>query len=416
MKISWINYIIDILIALSFGVLAVTGILKYPQVIHFFAERDILLPGSALSAVHRWSGLILTGGALLHLVLHLRWIKNMTVNLGKKLAHLFSEKIKRKRQNHPKILPILIGGIFLLGIVFVFGAMRNTGRGTSENGGAGEAPMSPATPGRSGEPAADVPADIRISIKGFGAFSFDPNRVESVRPEVFAPGSFSVFDILVHLHKQDKIDLEYHFDPELSTHIIDSINGEAGWWYRVVYDGGWRENNVFRMDLYPYKDRTVVSLLRAREDELERIYTTFREETERKARMRGYGTLIIPEVIIDGTQETLRFEDVEVTAYNLRTDLFQEGVITAVDVIMSLGDQGKISYDVQWYESVGTAGVVRNYFVQRINEDAMWGRCGFVYDSGSREFYGFSGNHIHLPPDARVLTAPEYVRFFWICI
>jgi hypothetical protein len=25
-------------------------------------------------------------------------------------------------------------------------------------------------------------------------------------------------------------------------------------------------------------------------------------------------------------------------------------------------------------------------------------------------------NHIHLPADTRVLNAPEYVEFFWICI
>ena len=87
-------------------------------------------------------------------------------------------------------------------------------------------------------------------------------------------------------------------------------------------------------------------------------------------------------VIIDGTQESLRFEDVEVESHNLRPDLFEEGGVTAIDVIMSLGDQEKLSYDVEWYESIGTAGVVRNYFVQRMNSDAMWGRCGFVYDSG----------------------------------
>jgi hypothetical protein len=105
-----------------------------------------------------------------------------------------------------------------------------------------------------------------------------------------------------------------------------------------------------------------------------------------------------------------------VTAHNLRDDLFQEGVITAIDVIMSMGDQGLIDYDIQWFESIGTAEIVRNYFVQRIDEDAAAGRCGFVFDSGSHHFFGFRGNHIHLPSDARVITAPEYVRYFWICI
>jgi len=98
-----------------------------------------------------------------------------------------------------------------------------------------------------------------------------------------------------------------------------------------------------------------------------------------------------------------------------RPDLFQEDVVTAMDVIMTLGDQGKLVYTLQWYESIGSAGIVKNYFVDRINNDVTEYRCGFVYEAASRRLEG-RGNHIHLPADSRVIFAPEYVEFFYICI
>lgn len=103
-------------------------------------------------------------------------------------------------------------------------------------------------------------------------------------------------------------------------------------------------------------------------------------------------------------------------AHNLRTDMIKPGVITAIDVILSLGEAEKITYDLQWYESLGTADVVKSYWVNRINEDESFGRCGFVYEAGAREFSFFRGNHIHIPSDIRVINSPEYVKYFWICI
>jgi hypothetical protein len=167
------------------------------------------------------------------------------------------------------------------------------------------------------------------------------------------------------------------------------------------------------MDHYPYKDKMTIKIERIDSSRLERIYDTFRDEMLRKE--RSGGKIIVPKVIIDGKSFRDTFYDVEVTAHNLRNNTLQEGVITAIDVIMSLGDAGKITYDVKWYTTIGTAEV-KNYFVDKINGDRTQGRCGFVYEEGSNEFDGFSGNHIHIPPDIRVLNSPDYVEFFWICV
>ena len=264
------------------------------------------------------------------------------------------------------------------------------------------------------EPTRLEQASVRV---GNVDFNFNPTQVERTRPDLFNPGYFSMFDVLVHLNKLDLIDLEYHFEESLNSHIIDLINGESNWWYQTYYSGGWTENNVFRPDHYPWKEGTTLSFFKTSPQNLEGIYSVWKEEVE--WRIINNGKIIIPEVIIMGesrSERALIFENVEVTPHNLRNDIFKEDVITAIDVILSLGDQGKIIYELQWYESIGTANIVRNYWVDAINEDKAYGRSGFVYEAGSLRYQFSSGNHIHLPSDVRILNSPEYVKYFWISI
>lgn len=254
-------------------------------------------------------------------------------------------------------------------------------------------------------------AKVRV---GSDAFTFDPTKVETVRQDLFNSGYFSMFDVLVHLSQQDKIDLAYHFEDSMNTYVIDSIDGEPYWWYEAYYDGGWSERNVFRIDHYPWKKGTTLRFYKTELSHLENIYSVFTEELTRKK--DNGGRLIIPKVTIRGRTDTKEFENVDVTPHNMRSDVFRENIPVALDVIMSLGDQGKINYELKWYESIGTASIVKDYWVEALDEDEAFGRCGFVYESGSLRHKGFSGNHIHLPTDVRILNSPEYVEFFWICI
>jgi hypothetical protein len=254
-----------------------------------------------------------------------------------------------------------------------------------------------------------------IMIANVGDFKFNPRDIKTVREDIFINGHFSIFDIMVHLDDTGQIDMEYHFDEDMNTHVIDSINDRDFWWHIAYYDGGWPERNVFRADHYPYKDRMYISIVEVEEREVEAYYEVFRNEIKRKN--DNDGKVIVPEVIINGPQTgRLTFENVEVKPHDLRNDMFAPETITAIDAIMTLGDEGKIRYVLNWYESVGTAGVVKNYFVDGINDDISSGRCGFVYEEGSLTYNGFAGNHIHIPSDARVINSPEYIEYFWICI
>jgi len=260
------------------------------------------------------------------------------------------------------------------------------------------------------EPIGDAVGSATI---GDASYRFNSSNVATQRADIFKEGAFSMFDVLVHIADLGHIQLEYHFNATMNTYVIDSINDETTWWYRTWYSGGWPERNVFRMDHYHWKPLTRVEFFQTSESMINQIYASFVEESER-IETNG-GDLVIPEVRIAGRSEIWKFEDVNVTAHDLRSDIFQPGVITGIDVIMSLGDQGLIVYELSWYDDIGTAPLVRNFFVTAINGNQAVGTCGFVYESGDTDFKT-NGNHIHLPSDSRVMNSPEYAEWFWICL
>ncbi len=253
-----------------------------------------------------------------------------------------------------------------------------------------------------------------VSVEGVGTIRFDPTQVRSKRPELFQEGHFSLFDVLVHLHQKGHFTMEYHFDESLNTYVIDALNGSGHWWYSAYYDGGWPERSVFRMDHYPYKDAMVIQFRTTSPEFLAEVYQTYRDEVKR--RQQSGGRVVIPTVELRGRTFTKRFDNVEVIAHNLRNDVFVEGTVTAIDVILTLGAAGLITYELQWYDSIGTADIVRSYWVNGINGDSSEGRFGFVYEAGSPSYRFFRGNHNHIPSDIRVINAPEYLEYFWICI
>jgi len=254
-----------------------------------------------------------------------------------------------------------------------------------------------------------------IEIEPVGRFQFDAAEVETTRPDIFQPGHFSMFDVLVLLDNRGDIDLEYHYDGAMATHIIDSLNGTPHWWYQARYSAGWFETNAFRMDMCPYKDATRLRVYPTTEEYFARICGSFGEEIRRLS--RNQGQVVIPEVTIEDPTGTRVLEDVTVTAHDVRTDVLQPGTVTALDVLLSLGEQGEFSrLRLNWYASIAQADPVDSYWVERIDEAVALERCGYVYEVGSKDFPGFAGSHIHIPIDVRVLVSPEYALWFWLCL
>ena len=257
-----------------------------------------------------------------------------------------------------------------------------------------------------------APFQVKIGDK---TYKFEPEKVGTVRPDLFQNGtSFSIFDVLVHLNSTGEVNLTYHFNATMNTFVIDSLNNETNWWYIAYFSGGYSEFNTVRIDHFPWKTGTVMILYQEDPSYIDHVYSTFEEEVTRLA--NNNGTVIIPTVIIKGRTFNLEFYNVATTPHNMRDDIFQNKVITALDVIMSLGDLGYITYELSWFDVLGSARYVHNYFVSRINTDETVGRCGFLYEIGDEDFKYPGPNYIFLAADVRILTSPEYLRFFWDCL
>ena len=254
-----------------------------------------------------------------------------------------------------------------------------------------------------------------MQIANIGTFPFEASQVKTLRPDIFQPGHFSLFDILVHLSENRGIALDFHFDEQMDTHVIDAIDGHTGWWYEAYYSNGWYESNAFRMDMYPYKNDTTMRLDKTQGKRLNLIYDSFREELGRLA--GNGGKVIIPELTVRTYEGERVFQGVEVTAHNVRSDVLKPGNVTALDALLSLAERGDLSQiGLTWHERIGQADPVDSYWVSQIDEARADGGCGFVYETGPLAFSGFGGTHIHIPSDTRITLSPEYALWFWICL
>jgi hypothetical protein len=245
----------------------------------------------------------------------------------------------RRKQKSP-LLGVLVAGL-VISLLLVT---------TSLNLGEVENPISP-SPGDGNA----VNGTVWIAES---SFNFTSDDVETVRPDIFKPGSFSMFDILINLDNRGLIELQYHYNTTMNTHVIDSLEGESDWWYEVTFSGGWRERNALRMDLYPWKEGTHLVFHQESSYYIQWVYREFKDEVARLNENRGH--VIIPEVFIRGSDFEIYAQDVNVTPHNLRNDILQDGVITDIDVIMTLADQDLLEYELQWYDSIGDADVVRS--------------------------------------------------------
>ncbi|MCK9357075.1 MAG: hypothetical protein M0R22_08050 [Dehalococcoidia bacterium] len=266
-------------------------------------------------------------------------------------------------------------------------------------------------------PTGRVPSALgTVSIEGLGAFTFNPLDVRPLRPDDFATGHFSVFDVMAHLADEGWFSMEYHYDRLLDTHVIDQLDGRKDWWYRAHYAGGWAETNAMRMDLFPYKDGMSIQLATRPEEYLAELYNSFGAEVLRKS--LSLGRVVIPEVRIG----TVVHQNVPVSAHDVRADVLQPGVVTALDVLLSLGDQRRIdALKLTWYSNLGQATPVDSFYVEQIDDgdgvydtEASPETGGWVYETGSLAFNGFQGNNIRVPADVRIIVSPEYMVWYWI--
>lgn len=258
-----------------------------------------------------------------------------------------------------------------------------------------------------------------VEIRGAGTFAYDLSEVQSLRPDFYREGRFSVFDVLVHLAERGDIELDYRYSEDMATHVIERLNGLEGWWYDAHYAGGLYERTVVRMDHFPVLDGMRIRFYLEQPDRLDGLYASFRDEALR--RETAGGAVVIPKVVVRGPRTTTVFQDVVVQAHNTRGDMFEQGVVTALDVLLSLGNQGHLSrLALHMLEETGSL-CLREIIVDDAPPLPMQD-CVYVHEVvGSHMLEPFLGTHVHgethvhLTGDLEPLVSPALVRWDWAC-
>lgn len=83
---GWVNVLVDLAIALSFVVTAISGVYFLLIPAGGFEggrnpawDPNFLFPRATWDAIHTWGGVILIVAALVHFYIHWRWVRNVTV-------------------------------------------------------------------------------------------------------------------------------------------------------------------------------------------------------------------------------------------------------------------------------------------------------------------------------------------------
>ena len=78
MKKQVIKYIVDIGLLISFLIVTITGIFKFPGIREHLGCVYEVIPRAQMAMIHDWSGVALVVLVLIHLILNFNWIKTMT--------------------------------------------------------------------------------------------------------------------------------------------------------------------------------------------------------------------------------------------------------------------------------------------------------------------------------------------------
>jgi len=247
--------------------------------------------------------------------------------------------------------------------------------------------------------------------------NINPSEInKTVREDIFNKGYFSAFDVLLWACGKKNIKLQYHFDEDLKTNVIDDLNGSRDWWYSVKYDGGGFEEPAHRMDTHPYKNKMAIRFYRVSPERTKELCDVFREEVERLN--LNSGRVILEEVTLRSPGQRLNFLDVEVKPHRIRGEMFKPDVLTAADVVYSLAENGKLTFDNAWVNDIDNNSV-KGYFFTRFNSEEGKGKAGFLHtlalgNTLKHGKKGFGDYTFNITPDTRVLVSPKSLEWKWV--
>lgn len=278
-------------------------------------------------------------------------------------------------------------------------------------------------------------------------FSFDPSTVtiSTVRPDIFAPGFYSMFDVILAVASSNGIDIEYSFDESRQTHFIETIEGAGGdYWYHFSYDTGGRSSGeigyrrAYRWDEALWRPGVLIQVVEG--EALDEIKAEYLEEIQRET-TNGH---LIPSVRVAINPSTYQgnppqshritvsrdLTDVVVTPHDLRATgyptpypkPFRPGVVTSMDILLSLMDQGELDLVTGVFYTRFAGNYIQSYYVVAMGFPGVGtahssGRQGFVYTTNNGTFQRLPNDadrKFHMTSDIAVLHAPDFSYWRWI--
>ena len=302
------------------------------------------------------------------------------------------------------------------------------------------------TPGVLSAAAVDPPIPgSRVDILG-RVFDFDPSQytIKTTRPDVFAPGYFSMFDVILAVAKKNGIRMSTRFDLSCMTYFIRTIDGLGGdYWYHFSYDTGtgnsteitYRRAN--RWDEALWRPGVWIKVVEG--ENLSEIKAEYREEIARE-RTQGH---VIPNVQISINPSNYKgnppgsnritvsrqFANVKVIPHDTRglgaaspyPKPFRPGVVTSLDVLLSLQDQGALDLVTGAFYTYFGRNYINSYYVVAMGFPGMGtahssGRQGFIYvtENGTpNKLPNNADGKLHITSDINVIHAPDFSTWRW---
>ncbi len=282
---------------------------------------------------------------------------------------------------------------------------------------------------------------------GSSSYTFNPTdyNMVSLRQDIFAPGYFSMFDVIIAVCKKNSIPVEYFWDESRKTHFITKIqNTTADFWYHFSYDAGSGNNSELnfrranRWDEALWRSGVWIKVVTG--EDLAAIKQQYLEEIERE-NVKGH---VIPDIQISINPSKYQgnpsgsgrvtisksFKDVLLTPHNLRAEGFQspyskpfkQGVVTSMDIPLSLKDQGKLDAVTGVFYNYFAGNYIDSYYVVELGfpgEGTVHssGRQGIVYITENGSYNNLpngADNKLHMTSDINVIHSPDFSYWRWI--
>ena len=278
-------------------------------------------------------------------------------------------------------------------------------------------------------------------------YLFDPSQcsITSVRPDIFAPGYFSAFDVILAVCQQQSIPVEYYWDSTRKTHFITKINNATNdFWYHWSYDiftGTNSELNYKRANRWDellWRPGMWIKIVVG--ENLTAIKAEYLDEINRENAL-GH---VIPDVKIqlnpsnyNGSPPgsgritvTRQFSNIRITPHNKRSTgypgpypkPFQPGVVTSMDILYSLMDSLLLdSVNAAFYTHFNR-NYIGSFYVVAMGFPGVGlahssGRQGFVYITENGSFTALpngADSKMHVTSDIHVIHAPDFTYWRWI--